>query len=167
MPSANPPYELNRILILSQCILITAWTFAVLPLFNISSMLLIGPLMIVAGAVIIRRIVPMMSLPIALVLSQAAIILSAMALAPTDIFIPNIPFDDLYVAYFYVPGPHIYVLAHWVSGFASSGLLHILPYHLASIVAIVVLPGIVGLTIGTLQWFLLGLAWQRWRGTAE
>lgn len=138
-----------------------------IPLLIFSSMLLIGSLLVVAGAVVIRRIFPMMSLPVALVLSQAAIILSAIALAPTDIFIPNIPFDDLYVAYFYVPGPHIYVLAHLVSGavwnFASSGLLHALPYHLASIVAIVVLPGIVGLTIGTIQWFLIGLAWQRWR----
>jgi hypothetical protein len=138
-------------------------------LLIMSSTLLIGLLLVVAGAVIIRRIVPMMSLPIALVLSQAAIILSAMALAPTDIFIPNIPFDDLYVAYFYVPGSHIYVLAYLVSGvvlnFASSGLHHILSHHLASIVAIVVLPGAVGLIIGTVQWFLLGLAWQRWRGT--
>jgi hypothetical protein len=140
------------------------------PLLLISSMLLIGPLLVVAGAAIVRRIVPMMSLPTALVLSQAAIILSAMALAPTDLFIPNIPFDDLYVAYFYVPGPHIYMLALLISGavlkLTSSGVLHTLPYHLASIVAIVVLPGIVGLIIGTFQWFLLGLAWQRWRRAA-
>lgn len=135
------------------------------PLLNVSSMLLIGSVLVVAGAAIIRRLNLTISLPIALVLSQATIILCAMALAPTDIFTPNIPLDDLYVAYFYVPGPHIYVLAYLVSNFASSGVLHTFPYRLASIMGIVVLPGFVGLTIGALQWFLIGLAWKRWRGT--
>jgi hypothetical protein len=99
---------------------------------------------------------PRMALPIAFASSHTALLLLAVALFPTEIFIPNIPFDDLYTAYFCIPGTHILLIGLSISKASSSFLFAHLPSHWASITGIVFVPGIVGMVLGGLQWYAMG-----------
>lgn len=99
---------------------------------------------------------PRMALPSAFASSHTALLLLAVALFPTDIFIPNIPFDDLYTAYFFIPGTHIFLIGLWISNASNSFPFAHMSFQWASMTGIVFIPGFVGMVLGGLQWYAIG-----------
>jgi len=96
------------------------------------------------------------SLPWTLVALHTAILLPIIALYPTGIFTPDIPYDDVYMAYFLIPGFHIYWPGILLAQAVKPLLNHALSAHLASIIGIVLIPGFTGLILGGIQWYLIG-----------
>jgi hypothetical protein len=94
----------------------------------------------------------------ALVLGHSALILLAMALYPTGIFIADeIGFDDIYGAYLFVPGVHIYfAVGNLIVEPVAPLLFRFFSSHVASVFGIVILPGVLGGIVGGVQWYLLG-----------
>ena len=99
-----------------------------------------------------------LTLPVKLVVIHTLIILVAMALYPTDIFIPNAPYDDVYSIYVFVPGIHIYMIGVQLSHQLFPWLLTKMSHYAASVFCIVFIPGVVGILVGGLQWYLIGKA---------
>jgi hypothetical protein len=99
-----------------------------------------------------RRLSP----PGKLVVVHTLIILAAMALYPTEIFIPAPPFDDIYSIYFLVPGLHIMLIGMQVSHLLFPWLLTLMSHYAASILCIVFIPGVVGIILGGVQWYFIG-----------
>ena len=99
-----------------------------------------------------------LTLPVKLVVIHTLIILVAMALYPMNIFIPEPPFDDIYTIYIFVPGIHIYMIGLQLSHQLFPWLLTETSYRVASILCIVLIPGIVGILVGGLQWYFIGKA---------
>jgi hypothetical protein len=97
-----------------------------------------------------------LSLPIKLVVVHTFIILVAMALYPTDIFIPDAPYDDIYTIYVFVPGIHIYMIGVKLSHQLFPWLLTKMSHYSASVLCIVFIPGVIGIIVGGLQWFVIG-----------
>jgi hypothetical protein len=122
---------------------------------------LVGGALVWGLACMFRWRFPRMALPIAFASSHTALLLLAVALFPTDIFIPNIPFDDLYTAYFFIPGTHIWLIGQSISNASLSFLFARMSSHWASITGIVFIPGFVGMVLGGLQWYAMGNVVQR------
>jgi hypothetical protein len=104
-------------------------------------------------AALFRRL----SLPGRLAAIHTLIILAAMALYPAGLFIPDPPYDDVYLIYVVVPGIHIL----WIGMYLSHSLfplLSTLPVsrRAASILCVVFIPGLVGIVVGGLQWYFIG-----------
>ncbi len=86
-----------------------------------------------------------------------------MAFAPLWILSDPDPMHaDVYVPYLGVPGLHIHLptslffcgaVAPWLHGFLSPRSVGVL--------CIIVGPGLVGLVVGGVQWYLVGAAWDR------
>ncbi len=123
---------------------------------------LIGAIPVVGLGTILRRSVGL-SWAWSLAISHAAIVLACVALYPTGIFFPDIPFDDLYMSYFFVPGLHIYYPATALANGCWDWLRTFLTGPQTSVCCLVFLPGFIGLLAGTIQWFLLGWAYQQVR----
>jgi hypothetical protein len=71
----------------------------------------------------------------------------------------------VYVPYLLVPGIHIYQPANALFGRAVfPWLLGRMESFPASVISVVVGPGLVGLFVGGVQWYLLGAAWERLAG---
>jgi hypothetical protein len=72
------------------------------------------------------------------------------------------PYGDVYVPYLLVPGVHIY---HPVSVLFGKAVFPWLLVYMesfpASVICVVVGPGLVGLLVGGVQWYLLGAIWDR------
>lgn len=91
-----------------------------------------------------------------------------MALYPTEIFVPAIPYDDVYLIYLLFPGFHIYIIAGQLSNQLFPWLLTKMSSHAASVLCIVFIPGIIGIILGGLQWYFIGkliLAFREGRQT--
>ena len=97
-----------------------------------------------------------LSLPGKLVVVHTSIITAAVALYPTELFIPGAPFDDVYIIYLLVPGIHIYMIAMQLSVVLFPWLLLLTTRHAASVLCIVFIPGAVGIIAGGLQWYFIG-----------
>ncbi len=97
-----------------------------------------------------------LSLPIKLVVIHTTIIFVAIALYPTGIFIPKTPYDDVYIIYLLVPGIHIFMIGVTLSQQLWPWLLTKMSHYTASVICIVFIPGIVGIIVGGLQWFVIG-----------
>ncbi|MEI8289603.1 MAG: hypothetical protein WCH99_09020 [Verrucomicrobiota bacterium] len=117
----------------------------------------IGGVFVVGFGLMLRRwILRRASLPVLLAVSHAVIVVTSITLYPTYIFCVAPPFDDMYWAFMLVPGIHIYWLGYWLGGCVDH-YLH------SSLIVLLIIPGIVCLILGTLQWYLLGHLWQRLR----
>lgn len=72
------------------------------------------------------------------------------------------PYGDVYVPYLLVPGIHIY---HPANRLFAAEVFHWLLRYMdalpASILYVIVGPGLVGVVVGGLQWWLIGTAWDR------
>ena len=97
-----------------------------------------------------------LSLPARLASIHTLIILAAMALYPTGIFISEPPYDNVYTIYVLVPGIHIFMLGLQLSHLLSPWLLMLMSRHAASILCVVFIPGAVGIIVGGLQWYFIG-----------
>jgi hypothetical protein len=122
--------------------------FAIIPL--------VGGAIVWALARVVRWRFPRLSLPVSLVFSHTALLLLCVALYPTGMFVADIPFDDLYLAYFLFPGTHISFLADKLVEPLSAFLFAHLSSHDASVAGVILLPGFIGLAVGGLQWYFIG-----------
>lgn len=66
---------------------------------------------------------------------------------------PEPPFDDVYFGYFFVSGPAVWFVGVWCGELAGPALLHVFNSRTASVLSIVILPGVVNLILGGLQWY--------------
>ena len=123
---------------------------------------LFGAAIVCAIAFGLRRLARRVSLPLALVIAHSLLILVAIALYPTGIFIADeVGFDDIYAAYLFVPGTHIYLaVGNLIVEPSGSLLFRLFSSHVASIFGIVVLPGVFGAIVGGIQWYLLGCGFE-------
>jgi hypothetical protein len=100
--------------------------------------------------------------------SHTLIVLLFLLLAPLCIAAEwGSPYGDIYGPYLLVPGIHIYhpagllfgeVVFPWLLGYMKS-----FP---ASVICVVVGPGLIALFVGGLQWYILGAIWDRWHHSA-
>lgn len=96
------------------------------------------------------------SLPVKLVVIHTLIIVAAMALYPTGIFISQPPFDDVYIIYVIAPGIHIYMLGLALSAYLFPLFSTVMSRYAASVLCIVFIPGLTGIIVGGLQWYFIG-----------
>ena len=100
-------------------------------------------------------------MPVSFSLSHSILVLLCIAVYPTGIFFPDIPFDDVYISYLIVPGLHIYWLATLALPLVDPYLMTTFSFHTASLISIVFIPGLVCLFLGGIQWYFIGAFWQR------
>jgi hypothetical protein len=108
-----------------------------------------------------------LSLPGRLAAIHTSIILAAMALYPTDLFIPDAPYDNVYIIYLLVPGIHIFMLGMQLSIMLFPWLSALMPHHAASVLCVVFIPGAVGIIFGGLQWYFIGEIILLFRGERQ
>lgn len=106
-------------------------------------------------------------LPTKLAGIHTLIILISMALFPTYVFTPDPPFDDVYIIYVLVPGLHIYMIGVQLSHQLFPWLLTKMSHYAASLICIVFIPGVVGIIIGGLQWYIIGKIILLFRGQTK
>jgi hypothetical protein len=74
-------------------------------------------------------------------------------------FVTDIPFDCFYVPFFVTSGPLVYFVAHYFQHFSerffSADASVMLPWNLV--------PGLICLILGGIQWWLVGRLWIWWR----
>jgi hypothetical protein len=125
-------------------------------------LILVGALIVIGGAMFLRRyLFRGISLRLALVFSQSALIVLCIVLYPTDVFCPPGPFDDVYASYMVIPGIHIYLPAAHAAVWLQPHLMKAFSFHTASLLIIIFIPGFICLILGAVQWFLIGTLWQR------
>jgi hypothetical protein len=127
----------------------------------------VGVVMIVGLARLLRetRRLSRRSTGILLAVSHTLIVCGWLAVAPLYIAAEraeNSPYGDVFVPYLLVPGAHIYHPASvWFGRVAFPWLLGRMDSFPASVICVVVGPGLVGLLAGGVQWYLLGAGWDR------
>ena len=117
---------------------------------------------VVGCALLLRRIAPtgVFSLPMFLAAGQAVIISISMALSPSGMF-DNL--GDVFPPYYFTPGAFIYAITNvFVVGPLNDLLFAHLPYQLANILLLIVIPGLTGMILGGLQWYVFGRVWIAW-----
>lgn len=95
-------------------------------------------------------------------LAHTLIIIIALAISPLVIMAQwGSPYGDIYWPFLFVPGVHIdYPIHRWLSGPLFHWLLgHAEPF-LASVLTVIVVPGLIGLLVGGAQWWLIGSIWD-------
>jgi hypothetical protein len=125
--------------------------------------LLVGglPIIVMARFLRRRRFAKHLSFPVALVMVHSAVILFCIALYPTDIFVPDIPFDDVYIPFLFFPGILVYWIGQQAADLVWPWLQGEMSFHSASIMCIIFIPGLVGLVFGGVQWYFIGLLIKR------
>jgi hypothetical protein len=123
----------------------------------------IGATLVICFGLLLRRwVLHRVSLAAALAISHAVIVATFMALYRVPFFWPG-PDGDVYIPFMLVPGIHIYFPACWLGRHVDlafrSGLLERMSFHSASVLVLLIIPGIVCFLVGTLQWYLLGRLW--------
>jgi hypothetical protein len=101
--------------------------------------------------------------------AHSLVVLGFLALAPLYIQATwGSPYGDVYAPYLLVPGIHILYPADRVFG---GPVFHWLLGHMesfpASVLCVIVGPGLVGLAVGGAQWWLVGAAWDRVFGSRQ
>lgn len=115
----------------------------------------IGAIAVVYFAHLLRKFLfHRMSFAVSLAVSNAVIVTVSIALYP--IFVGGIPFDDLDLSYYFVPGIHIYLLGAYLAQAVEPSRFTLMSPHQASVVGVVIIPGIVYLLLGSSQWYLIG-----------
>lgn len=99
------------------------------------------------------------------VLATAHTIVMVVELAAAPLVIAGTrdsPYGDVYPLYLLVPGLHIYHPSGIFFGnVVFPQLLGVMDSFPASVLCVVVGPGVVGMLVGGLQWYVLGVAWDR------
>jgi hypothetical protein len=95
--------------------------------------------------------------------AHALAILGLMVVAPLYIRLTwGSPYGDVYVPYLLVPGIHVtYPADQLFGGLVFRGLLGQMESFPASVLCVIVGPGLVGITVGGLQWWVVGAVWDR------
>ncbi len=100
-----------------------------------------------------------LSLPWTLVLLHSALIVLFMFTLWNRWFLTDIPFDCFYAPFLLTSGPVVYSIAHyvqhWSENFFSRDASVFLPWD--------VVPGIVCLVLGGIQWWCIGRLWLWFR----
>lgn len=93
-----------------------------------------------------------------LLCAHSMAMLVMMAIAPLYIIaIANGgPYGDVYVPYLIVPGAHIYWIVAQVGEALFQSLLVACSPFLASVIAVITVPGLLGACLGGLQWYFIG-----------
>jgi hypothetical protein len=103
--------------------------------------------------------------------AHALVVLGLMALAPLYIrAVWGYPYGDVFVPYLLAPGIHItYPVDRVLGGPVFRWLLGHMDSFPASVLCVIVGPGLVGVAAGGLQWWAVGAVWDRLvrRGPAE
>jgi hypothetical protein len=89
-----------------------------------------------------------------------------MALAPLYIrAIWESAYGDFYLPYLLAPGIHItYPVERFFGGRVFHWLLGHMDSFPASVLCIIIVPGLVGVATGGMQWWVLGVIWDRLAG---
>ena len=97
--------------------------------------------------------------------AHTLVVLGLMMLAPLEIRANwGSPYGDLYFPYFFVPGIHIDHFARQLfKGPVFLWLLQYMESFPASVLCIIVGPGLVGMLVGGLQWYIIGAVWDRFQ----
>jgi hypothetical protein len=98
--------------------------------------------------------------------AHTAVLLALMLAAPLYIAaFDDSPYGDVYGPYLLAPGIHIYYPARLLFGPPVFGwLLGFMQPFPASVLCVIIGPGLVGLLAGGLQWFVVGACWDRLAG---
>ncbi|HSQ57036.1 MAG TPA: hypothetical protein VLM40_14960 [Gemmata sp.] len=98
-----------------------------------------------------------------LAVAHTLVVLGFMTIAPLEIRANwGSPYGDLYFPYFFVPGVHIYFFVNQLfNGQVFIWLLGYMESFPASVLCIIVGPGLLGMLVGDLQWYLIGAIWDR------
>jgi len=99
--------------------------------------------------------------PWVLVLVHTLFIVLIVVTFPVDRFTSPPPFDDLYSAFFFIPGFHIYVLGLKASFHLLPWLERAFGHQTTGIASFLYIPSFVGSILGGLQWYWLGRLIQR------
>jgi hypothetical protein len=123
----------------------------------------VGAGLVTGGALLIRRFVLQASRMHAVhfVTSHSLIILTLMALGWEGFLIPPGFYDDVCWPYLFVPGFHLYWIGGQIAQTFSPSLFKMFSSHEASMIGIVIIPGLTGLILGGLQWYILGYLFQK------
>lgn len=127
----------------------------------------VGAMLVVGLAQLLRlsRRLARVSTGLLLAASHTIIVCGWLALAPLYIAAERAadsPYGDVFGPYLLVPGAHIYHPANvWFGQVAFPCLLGRMESFPASVICVVVGPGLVGLLVGGIQWYLLGAGWDR------
>jgi hypothetical protein len=97
-----------------------------------------------------------------LVVSNTVIIVVLMALSPSKFLFPASFYDDIYPYYFFVPGPHIFILGYSAAGYCTPKLQTVLSGHTLGYATIILIPGLIGIIVGGAQWYLFGRLYSWW-----
>jgi hypothetical protein len=124
---------------------------------------------VVVVAQVLREIPRFGKLPNSLLLaaSHTLIVLLFLLAAPAYIswVRDNPPGGDLYGLYLIVPGFPIDLIATHLFGEAVfEWLLNFMEPFSASVICLILGPGLFGLVVGGLQWYVVGVCWDRWIG---
>jgi len=126
-----------------------------------------GAFLVVGLAQLIRQSPRFARLPtgLLLALSHTLIMCGWLALSPLYIAAERAidsPYGDVFVPYLLVPGFHIYNPASvWFGRVAFPWLLGHMESFPASVICVVIGPGVVGAVAGGLQWYIVGVGWER------
>jgi hypothetical protein len=140
---------------------------AILMTIFFAALALMGAIPVIYLGLMLRwYVIRRASLAAALAVSHAIITAIDIALYLTPIFWSNIHgFDDIYWIFMFIPGVHIYQLGRLIAYSIAPHLDATMSYHSASIMILVIIPGIICLLLGTLQWYLIGRVCQwLWHG---
>jgi hypothetical protein len=136
------------------------WILGLLLVMFVASQV-IGVIAVVYSGYLLRKFLfRRMSLAVSLAISNAIIIIVSMALYPTSIFVSDIPDDDIYLPYYFVPGFLICVLGAGIGDDLGPWLVTKMSNYQAAAMAVAIIPGIVCILLGSLQWCLIGLLSQ-------
>ena len=129
----------------------------------------VGPAGVVVLAQFLRLSPRLARLPTGplLAISHTLVVCGWLALCPLYIAAERAadsPYGDVFVPYLLVPGAHIsHAASAWFGRVPFPWLLGHMESFPASVICVVVGPGLVGLLSGGVQWYLLGAAWD-WLG---
>ncbi len=77
------------------------------------------------------------------------------------IYAPSPPYDDVYFPYFLVSGPIVWLAGMRIGDLLYQPLLRVFSNRISSDICIVIIPGIVNMILGSLQWMAV-VAVFRW-----
>jgi len=95
------------------------------------------------------------------VLLHTIVMLMLIGLYPTGWFIPDIPFDDVYIPYYFIPGLHIYFPTAYALHHLFPWLLEHMGHKAASITAVAIMPGFAGIFLVGIQWLIIRLIMEK------
>jgi hypothetical protein len=124
----------------------------------------VGATLVVGFSQLLRLFPRLAVLPTGLLLAASHTLVICMWLALSPLYIAAVwgsPYGDVFVPYLLVPGVHVYW--QWFAPKVFPWLLGRMESFHASGICVILLPGMVGLLVGGLQWYLLGAAWDRLR----